>query len=90
MKAKGVTFKEIVDAYTGEKMDIDRNVDALSKKAPLAEPILDMFVEHLPNPLQAQAYRQSQIWPGDPDSPVGKAMAKVDPNGSAAHVHLDD
>ena len=81
MKTKNVTFKEIIDAYTGEKMDIDRKVDALAKKAPLAEPILDMFVEHLPNPLQAQAYRQSQIWPGDPNSPVGQGMAKVDPNG---------
>jgi elongation factor 2 len=81
MKMKGVTFKEIIDAYSGEKSDIDRKVDALAKKAPLAEPILDMFIEHLPNPLQAQPYRQSQIWPGDPDGPVGKGMAKVDPNG---------
>jgi elongation factor 2 len=81
MKMKGVTFKEIIDAYSGEKIDIDRKVDALAKKAPLAEPILDMFIEHLPNPLQAQPYRQSQIWPGEPDSPVGVGMAKVDPNG---------
>ena len=81
MKAKGVTFKDIVDAYLGEKDEIDRKVDMLSKKAPLAEPILDMFIEHLPNPLEAQPYRQSQIWPGDPDSAVGKGMAKVDPNG---------
>jgi len=81
MKAKGVTFKEIIDAYSGEHDEIDRKVDALSKKAPVQEPILDMFVEHLPNPLQAQAYRQGQIWPGDPNSPVGKSMAKVDPNG---------
>ncbi|MEM2911405.1 MAG: elongation factor EF-2 [Candidatus Bathyarchaeia archaeon] len=81
MKAKGVTFKDIIDAYTGEPEDIGRKVDALSKKAPLYEPILDMFCEHLPNPLQAQPYRQSQIWPGDPNSPVGKAMANVDPNG---------
>ncbi len=81
MKMKGVTFKEIVDAYSGEKIDIDRKVEDLAKKAPLAEPILDMFIEHLPNPLQAQPYRLSQIWPGEPDSPVGKGMAEVDPNG---------
>ena len=81
MKKKGVTFKEIIDAYTGEKMDIDVKVDALSKQAPLAEPILDMFIEHLPNPLQAQSYRQGQIWPGDPQSEIGKGMANVDPNG---------
>jgi elongation factor 2 len=81
MKAKGVTFKEIIDAYQGEKDEIDRKVDALAKKAPVYEPILDMFCEHLPNPLQAQPYRQSQIWPGDPNGPVGKSMANVDPNG---------
>jgi len=81
MKAKGVTFKEIIDAYAGEHDEVDRKVDALSKKAPVQEPILDMFVEHLPNPLQAQPYRQSQIWPGDPNSPVGEGMAKVEPDG---------
>jgi len=81
MKAKGITFKEIIDAYQGEQEEINRKVEALSKKAPLYEPVLDMFCEHLPNPLEAQPYRQSQIWPGETESPVGKAMAKVDPNG---------
>ncbi len=81
MKAKGISFKDIIDAYTGEYEEVGRKVDALSKKAPLHEPILDMFVEHLPNPLQAQPYRQSQIWPGDPNSAVGKSMAKVDSKG---------
>ena len=81
MKAKGITFKEIIDAYTGEYEEVGRKVDALSKKAPLHEPVLDMFVEHLPNPYEAQPYRQSQIWPGDPNSEVGKSMAKVDPKG---------
>ncbi len=81
MKAKGVTFKDVIEAYTGEPEDIGKKVDALSKKVPLWEPILDMFCEHLPNPLDAQPYRQSQIWPGDLKSRVGEAMAKVDPNG---------
>jgi elongation factor 2 len=81
MKAKGVTFAEIIDAYSGEHDEVDRKVDALSKRAPVYEPILDMFVEHLPDPLEAQPYRQSQIWPGDPTSGVGLGMAKVDPNG---------
>ncbi|MCS7124337.1 MAG: elongation factor EF-2 [Candidatus Bathyarchaeota archaeon] len=81
MKAKGVTFKDIIEAYTGEPEEIGRKVEALSKRIPVYEPVLDMFCEHLPNPLEAQPYRQSQIWPGDPNSLVGKAMAKVDPNG---------
>jgi elongation factor 2 len=81
MKAKGITFKDIIDAYTGEPEEIGRKVEALSKRIPVYEPVLDMFCEHLPTPLEAQPYRQSQIWPGDINSPVGKAMAKVDPNG---------
>ncbi|MEM3040564.1 MAG: elongation factor EF-2, partial [Nitrososphaerota archaeon] len=81
MKEKGVTFKEVIDAYTGEPEEVSRKVDALSKKVPLYEPILNMFCEHLPNPLEAQPYRESQIWPGDVNSPVGQAMAKVDVNG---------
>ena len=80
MKAKGITFADIIDAYTGEHDEIDRKVDALSKKAPLHEPVLDMFVEQLPNPLEAQPYRQSQIWPGDANSAVGKGMTEVDPD----------
>ena len=81
MKAKGVTFADIIDAYTGEHEEVNRKVDALSKKAPVQDPILDMFIEHLPNPIEAQPYRQSQIWPGDADGVVGKGMAKVDPKG---------
>jgi len=81
MKMKGVTFKDIIDAYSGAPEDIGKKVDALSKKAPLHEPVLDMFVEHLPNPLEAQPYRQSQIWPGDVKSTVGQGMAKVDADG---------
>jgi elongation factor 2 len=80
MKAKGITFKDIIDAYTGAPEEIGRKVDELSKKAPLYEPILDMFCEKLPNPLEAQPYRQSQIWPGEADSSTGEGMAKVNPN----------
>jgi len=83
MKAKGITFQNIIDAYSGAPEEIGKKVDELSKKAPLYETILDMFCEHLPNPLEAQPYRQSQIWPGDPASPVGQGMTKVDPKGPA-------
>jgi elongation factor 2 len=79
MKMKKVSFQDIIDAYTGDPTDVGRKVDELSKKAPLPEPILDMFCKHLPNPFEAQPYRQPQIWPGDVDSPTGQGMAKVDP-----------
>ncbi|MEM1550885.1 MAG: GTP-binding protein, partial [Candidatus Bathyarchaeia archaeon] len=81
MKNKGITFKDIIDAYTGTPEEVAKKVDALSRTVPLYEPILDMFCEHLPNPLDAQPYRRTQIWPGDPKSAVGLSMAKVDPNG---------
>ena len=80
MKLKKITFKDIIDAYSGAPEEIGRKVDELSKRAPLPEPVLDMFCEHLPNPLVAQPYRQSKIWPGDVSSPTGVGMAKVDPN----------
>ncbi|MEM0049373.1 MAG: elongation factor EF-2 [Candidatus Bathyarchaeia archaeon] len=81
MREKGITFKDVIDAYSGAPEEIARKVDALSKIVPLYEPILNMFCEHLPNPLDAQPYRQIQIWPGDPKSPVGVSMANVDANG---------
>jgi len=80
MKSKGITFKEIIDAYTGQEEEAKNKVEALSEKAPLHETILDMFCEHLPSPLQAQSYRQSQIWPGEVDGSIGKGMAKADPS----------
>src|SRR5512135_1783559 len=52
MKLKKVSFQDIIDAYTGEAADVGRKVDELSKKAPLPEPVLDMFCQHLPNPYQ--------------------------------------
>ena len=79
MKLKKVTFQDIIDAYSGDPIEVGRKVDELSKRAPLPEPILDMFCKHLPNPYEAQPYRQPQIWPGDIDSPTGQGMAKVDP-----------
>ncbi len=81
MKLKKVSFQDIIDAYTGAPEEVGRKVDELSKKAPLPEPVLDMFCKHLPNPYEAQPYRQPQIWPGDVNSAVGQGMAKVDPNG---------
>ncbi len=79
MKMKKVSFQDIIDAYTGDPIEVGRKVDELSKRAPLPEPILDMFVKHLPNPYDAQPYRQPQIWPGDVASKTGQGMAKVDP-----------
>src|SRR3989304_2211462 len=41
MKAKGVTFQDIIDASTGAPKEIGKKFDEIRKKAPLYEPILD-------------------------------------------------
>ncbi|MCL1977884.1 MAG: elongation factor EF-2 [Candidatus Bathyarchaeota archaeon] len=79
MKQKQISFQDIIDAYTGDPEEVSAKVTALSKRAPLPEPILNMFCKHLPSPLVAQPYRQQKIWAGDVTSPVGVGMAKVDP-----------
>ncbi|MDR2720358.1 MAG: GTP-binding protein, partial [Nitrososphaerota archaeon] len=79
MKQKQISFQDIIDAYTGDPDEVNAKVAELSKKAPLPEPILNMFCKHLPSPLVAQPYRQAKIWLGDVTSPVGVGMAKFDP-----------
>lgn len=77
MKEKGITFKDIIDAYKagGEKYK------ELAKKAPLHEVILDMVIKHLPDPVIAQNYRIEKIWHGDIESEDGQSLKKCDPNG---------
>ncbi len=68
MKTFGVSFKDIVDmVQAGQQKE-------LAKKAQLHKIILNMVIRHLPNPLEAQKYRIPQIWKGDLDSEIGKAM----------------
>ena len=68
MKKTGITFKDIYDYLNnGDQKN-------LAKKAPIHEIILDMVVDHLPSPKDAQKYRIPHIWRGDLDSPIGKGM----------------
>ncbi|MCL4412654.1 MAG: elongation factor EF-2 [Candidatus Thermoplasmatota archaeon] len=53
----------------------------LAKKSPLHKVLLDAVVHHLPSPAVAQKYRVPQIWKGDLNSEVGKAMINCDSNG---------
>ncbi|MEM4095269.1 MAG: elongation factor EF-2, partial [Thermoplasmatales archaeon] len=53
----------------------------LAKKSPLHKVLLDAVVHHLPSPKEAQVYRVPQIWKGDQNSDVGKAMINCDSNG---------
>jgi elongation factor 2 len=73
--SKGMKFSDIVDAYN--KGDIER----LQREFPLHVAILDMVVDHVPNPVEAQKYRIPKIWKGDINSPIGQAMLNCDENG---------
>jgi len=78
MKEHGISFKEIIDAYSSGN---DEDWKALAKKAPIHEVVLDAVIEHLPNPVTAQAYRVPKIWHGDIESEEGKSLTSCNPKG---------
>ncbi len=82
MKETGCTFKEVIEAYEagGEKYK------ELAKKAPLHKVVLDMVVNHLPNPQEAQEYRIPKLWTGDMESPVAKQLQSADSKGPMTFV----
>jgi len=83
MKKKGITFKDIIDAYSG---DDDEGYKVLAKKAPLHEVVLDMVIKHHPDPAQAQKYRIPKIWHGDLESEDGKSLLNCDSSGKLFFV----
>jgi len=82
MKENKITFKDIIDAYSGGEDSIKQ----LAKKAPLHKVVLNMVVTHHPDPVASQAYRIPRIWHGDLDSEVGKSLLSADPNGPVAFI----
>jgi elongation factor 2 len=73
MKKSGVSMTEIFEYCNNEDQK------TLAKKAPVHEVLLDMAVTKLPGPVEAQPYRIPNIWNGDLESPIGKAMINCDP-----------
>jgi elongation factor 2 len=86
MQKKGVSFKEIIDAYDGTDEEVKEKVKALAKKAPIHEVVLDMVVEHSPDPVVAQAYRIPRLWHGDLESTEGKDLIACNPKGKLFFV----
>lgn len=80
MKKHNITFKDIIE-YTSSGRD-----DELSKKAPLHNIVLNMVTKHLPNPKEAQKYRITKIWHGDPESSIAKSMFEMDASGPLAMI----
>ncbi len=87
MKAKGITFKEIIDSYKADSDEkMMKQVKGLAKKAPLHEISLNMVIRHHPNPVDAQKYRIPKIWHGDETSDVGKDLIACNPDGEPVFV----
>jgi elongation factor 2 len=88
MKEKNITFKEVIDAYTGSDDEISKNIKELAKKAPLHEIVLGMSVSHHPNPVDAQKYRIPKIWKGDIESEEGKDLVDCNDKGTPVFVPI--
>ena len=71
----GIKFDYIIDAYKRGY------VEDLAKEFPLYKAVLDMVIDHIPNPVEAQKYRIPKLWKGDLNSEVGKAMLECDDEG---------
>ncbi len=77
---KGMTFNDVLNFYT------EGRLDELRELFPVHKAVLDMVIEHIPNPKIAQKYRLPKIWKGDLNSEVGQAMLNCDENGPVAFM----
>ncbi|MFB6145075.1 MAG: elongation factor EF-2 [Candidatus Nanohaloarchaea archaeon] len=80
MKNTGITFADII-----EKVN-NGDHEGLREAAPIEEVVLDMVVEHLPNPQTAASERIKHVWPGDADSDLGVSMRNQDADGPLVGV----
>lgn len=62
------------------KYDVD-DKDWLRENLPLEEPLLEMVIKHLPNPVEGQKMKIPAIWGGDINSPEGQALMNCDRDG---------
>ena len=79
MKKSGVSFKDIFE-YCGK----EGGQKELAKKIPLHEVALEMVINHIPNPVDAQKVRIPTIWKGDLNSTIGKQMLACDSKGEVS------
>jgi len=77
MQKKGITFKDVIEAYQSK----DDKYKELADRAPLHEVVLSMVINHLPDPVEAQAYRIPRIWHGDLESEDGKSLVQCNSKG---------
>jgi elongation factor 2 len=80
MKETGITFKDIID------MTLDGQSRELARKAPIHQIILDMVIDHLPDPDKSQHYRIPQLWKHDLESKTARDMIECNERGNVAMV----
>ncbi|NHJ48050.1 MAG: GTP-binding protein [Asgard group archaeon] len=71
-KEKGLSFQEIIDFYNKNE------IKQLQQLLPIEKPLIDMIIQHLPDPQTAQKYRTGIIWNGDLSSKIGLAMSNCE------------
>ena len=80
LESNKLKFSDIRSRYQKETYNKESYAD-LAVYFPVYNAILEMVVDHLPNPKEAQIYRIGKIWGGDLSSEIGKAMINCDPEG---------
>lgn len=75
-----IKFKDIKERYDKDTYSKETYAD-LAIYLPIHRAVLEMVVDHLPNPIEAQKYRIKKIYEGELDSHIGKAMISCDPKG---------
>ena len=80
LEKSNLNFQDIRKRYHKETYTKESYAD-LAVYFPIHQAILEMVVDHLPNPIDAQKYRIAKIWDGNLNSELGKAMVNCDPEG---------
>ena len=80
LEESDLKFSDIRSRYKKDTYSKESYSD-LAVYFPIHHAILEMVVDHLPNPQVAQKYRILKIWDGDIASDLGKAMINCDPEG---------
>ncbi|MFP4632609.1 MAG: elongation factor EF-2 [Halobacteriales archaeon] len=85
MQKSGVGFEEVYDYNKGDEEDIV----TLARESPLYRVVLNMVVDHFPDPVEAQERRIPTIWRGDPDSQIAEDMIHSNPDGEVVLMVTD-
>lgn len=67
----------------------DEDRDKLAEELPIEETVLDMVVNHLPDPDKAQSDRIPTVWRGDSGSDIGQSMMDVDTDADTVFMVTD-